>query len=75
MDEVPCICCVDYTTLLEIKKRGEKVECKVKLIFEGEKEYKEAIQRVKKEIRDLREEVEQLNIALEKEAELLKGLR
>lgn len=47
----------------------------MKLIFEGEKEYKEAIQRVEKEIRDLREEVEQLNIALEKEAELLKGLR
>lgn len=50
-------------------------EINVKIKLEGEKEYKEAINSVKDSIIEFRKEVEQLNMALEKEIELLKKLR
>lgn len=50
-------------------------EVRVKMIMQGEQEYRDALQRMREETRSFREEVEQLNSALEKETELLKGLR
>lgn len=50
-------------------------EIRTRILLEGEQEYREAMQRMRKETRAFREEVEQLNNALEKEAELLKNLR
>lgn len=49
-------------------------EVRAKIIIEGETEYRDAVQRMKEETRSFREEIEQLNSALEREAELLKGL-
>lgn len=46
-----------------------------KIILDGEKEYKEALSEIREETKAFREEVEQLNAALEKEAKLLKSLR
>lgn len=50
-------------------------ERRTKIILEGEQEYRDALQRMREETRSFREEIEQLNSALEKETELLKGLR
>ncbi len=50
------------------------MEKQTKIILEGEQEYRDAVQRMREETRAFREEIEQLNSALEKETELLKGL-
>lgn len=47
---------------------------KNKIVLEGEKEYVEALQRIRKEVKAFREEVKQLNLELEKKVELLKKL-
>lgn len=47
-------------------------ENRIKISLEGEQEYREAMRRMREETRAFREEIEQLNNALEKEAELLK---
>lgn len=50
-------------------------ESRIRILLEGEQEYRKAMQRMRKETKAFREEIEQLNSALEKEAELLKNLR
>ena len=37
-------------------------ESRIRILMEGEKEYREAMQRMRKETRAFREEIEQLNI-------------
>ena len=49
-------------------------EIKTKIILEGEKEYKDAFSNMRKSVGEFREEVEQLNVELEKQIELLKKL-
>lgn len=51
-----------------------KKEMGYKIVLEGEKEYKEAIDSMKKAVKEFRREVEQLNVVLEKEIELLRKL-
>lgn len=53
--------------------REEKTEMITRIIIEGEREYVESIQRIKEAYKGLRDEIEQLNLALEKKAKLLKG--
>ncbi len=52
---------------------NETIEKRTKIILEGEREYVESIQRIKNAYKGLRDEIEQLNLALEKEAKLLGG--
>lgn len=46
-----------------------------KITMEGEDEYIRSLYRIKDSVQEFREEVEQLNTALEKEIELLNRLR
>lgn len=52
---------------------NETIEKRTKIILEGEREYVESIQRIKNAYKGLRDEIEQLNLALEKKAKLLGG--
>lgn len=55
------------------RKMNETIEKRTKIILEGEREYVESIQRIKNAYKGLRDEIEQLNLALEKKAKLLGG--
>ncbi len=63
---------------LERGKSGEKSpkvsESRTKIILEGAKEYINSLNNMKSAVAELREEIEQLNLALEKETELLRKL-
>ncbi len=55
-----------------VQKTTESI---VKIKLKGEKKFKRKMREIKSEAESLREEIEQLNIALEKEVELLQKLR
>lgn len=57
------------------RKLAEKIHKKIKITLEGEKEYIEELQEMKDATAELRKEIEQLNIVLERELELLQRLR
>jgi len=52
----------------------ELVERKIKIILEGEKEYIAKLHEMKNATAELRKEIEQLNVVLEKKLELLRNL-
>jgi hypothetical protein len=57
-----------------MKQKKIDKEIHNKITIEGEEQYKAALYGMKAATVELRKEIEQLNIALEKEAELLKKL-